>query len=326
MQSAAIRILVLAAFAVVPLVQTNTYWQHVLGVALIGAILALGLQLLVGMAGLLSLGQGAFYGIGAYVSAVLTMRFGLPFLPAFILAGVVTATSSLLLVPIVKLPSSSLAVATLGFNIIVYLVLLNEDWATGGSYGLMNIPAPRIFGYELAGERDLYYLCLVCLVLVYLAFDRLVNSRFGRALKAIAQDEDAARACGISIVRYKSKCFLVAAFTSGLAGSLYAHHARYLNPNDFTFNKSIEILIMVVVGGLGSLPGAVIGAFVIVLMPEFLRSSGELRLILFGSLVVVLMGLSRGGIAGLAPKLVQFVARLRSSARPVVSEAGELKP
>ena len=96
----------------------------------------------------------------------------------------------------------------------------------------------------------------------------LAHSRFGRALRAISQDEDAARACGISIIRYKSKCFLVAAFTAGIAGSLYAHHARYLNPNDFTFNKSIEILIMVVVGGLGSLPGAVVGAIIIVLMPE----------------------------------------------------------
>jgi branched-chain amino acid transport system permease protein len=282
--------------------------------------------LLVGMAGLLSLGQGAFYGIGAYVSAVLTMRFGVPFFLAIVLAGLVSAASSLLLVPIVKFPSSSLAVATLGFNIIVYLVLLNEDWATGGSYGLLNIPAPRIFGYELASERDLYYLCLGSLALVYLAADRLVNSRFGRALKAISQDEDAARACGVSIVRYKSKCFLVAAFTAGLAGSLYAHHARYLNPNDFTFNKSIEILIMVVVGGLGSLPGAIIGAFVIVLMPEFLRSSGELRLILFGLLVVVLMGVSRGGIAGLAPMLVQRAARWRSSRPSAITNPGELKP
>ena len=110
------------------------------------------------------------------------------------------------------------------------------------------------------------------------------------------------RACGISINLYKSKCFLVAAFTAGIAGSLYAHQARYLNPNDFTFNKSIEILIMVVVGGLGSMPGAVIGALVVVLMPEYLRSSGELRLILFGALVVVLMGFSRGGIAGLRPR------------------------
>ena len=139
--------------------------------------------------------------------------------------------------------------------------------------------------------------------------DRLVNSRFGRALKAISQDEDAARSCGISINRYKSKCFLVAAFTAGIAGSLYAHHARYLNPNDFTFNKSIEILIMVVVGGLGSLPGAVIGAIVVVLAPEYLRSAGELRLILFGALVVALMGFSRGGIAGIAPVLIQRAKR-----------------
>lgn len=315
MQSAAIKLVVLAAFIAVPFIQTNSYWQHVFCVALIGAILALGLQLLVGMAGLLSLGQAAFYGIGAYVSAVMTMQFGVPFLLALVIAGVVTAITSLLLVPIVKLPSNSLAVATLGFNIIVYLVLMNEDWGTGGTYGLMNIPLPHIFGYELTTDRDVYFLCLAVLALVYLALDRLVHSRFGRALKAIAQDEDAARACGISITRYKSKCFLVAAFTAGLAGSLYAHSARYLSPNDFTFEKSIEILIMVVVGGLGSLPGAVMGAIVIVLMPEYLRSSGELRLILFGALVIILAGVSRGGITGLVQFVAQSVTRFRSPAK-----------
>jgi branched-chain amino acid transport system permease protein len=325
MQSATVRILVLVAFAVVPFVQTNTYWQHVFGVALIGVILALGLQLLVGMAGLLSLGHGAFYGIGAYVSAELTLRFGVPFTLAFLAAGLAAAVSSLLLVPIVKLPSSSLAVATLGFNIIIYLLMLNEDWATGGSYGLLNVPLPRIFGFELTTERDLYFLILVVAALVYFALDRLTRSRVGRALRAISQDEDAARACGISIIRYKSKCFLIAAFTAGIAGSLYAHHARYLNPNDFTFNKSIEILIMVVVGGLGSLPGAVIGAIVIVLTPELLRSSGELRLILFGALVVVLMGVSRGGIAGLAPLMMRFVTRFRSPPREASAEPGNIK-
>lgn len=312
MQSVWVRVLVLAGFCVIPFVQTNTYWQHVFGVALIGAILALGLQLLVGMAGLLSLGQGAFYGIGAYVSAELSLRFGVPFALALLAAGLAAAVTSLLLVPIVRLPGSSLAVATLGFNIIVYLVILNEDWATGGSYGLLNVPSPNLFGLELKTERDLYFLILAVAALVYFALYRLTHSRFGRALKAISQDEDAARACGISITRYKSKCFLVAAFTAGIAGSLYAHHARYLNPNDFTFNKSIEILIMVVVGGLGSLPGAVIGAIVVVLTPELLRSSGELRLILFGALVVILMGVSRGGIAGLASMVVDRIARYRS--------------
>ncbi|HTM73988.1 MAG TPA: branched-chain amino acid ABC transporter permease [Pseudolabrys sp.] len=318
MQSATIRILVLVLLVAAPFIQTNTYWQHIFGVALIGAILALGLQLLVGMAGLLSLGQGAFYGIGAYVSAVLTLHFGVPFGLAFLTAGLVAAISSLLLVPIVKLPSSSLAVATLGFNIIIYLFMLNEEWATGGSYGMLNVPLPSIFGFKFTTERDLYFLILAVTAIIYFGLDRLAHSRFGRALRAISQDEDAARACGISIIRYKSKCFLVAAFTAGIAGSLYAHHARYLNPNDFTFNKSIEILIMVVVGGLGSLPGAVIGAIIIVLMPEFLRSSGEWRLILFGALVVVLMGVSRGGIAGLAPMVLRFVPGLRNSAGKTV--------
>jgi branched-chain amino acid transport system permease protein len=311
MKSSAVKVLVLGAFLAVPFVQTNSYWLHVFCVALIGAILALGLQLLIGMAGLLSLGQAAFYGIGAYVSAALTLDFNVPFLAAFALAGTVAAFSSLLLAPMVKLQGSSLAVATLGFNIIIYLILLNEEWATGGSFGMMNVPAPRIFGYTLAGERAMYFLCLLVVAIVYLVMDRLVHSRFGRALRAISQDEDAARACGISIDLYKSKCFLVAAFTAGIAGSLYAHQARYLNPNDFTFSKSIEILIMVVVGGLGSMPGAIIGALVVVLTPEYLRSSGELRLILFGALIVVLMGFSRGGIAGLLSLVGQSLARWR---------------
>jgi branched-chain amino acid transport system permease protein len=311
MKSAIARVLVLGAFIAAPFVQTNGYWQHVFCVALIGVILALGLQLLAGMAGLLSLGQAAFYGIGAYVSAALTLRFGAPFLVAFVLAGVAAAVCSLLLVPIVRLPGPSLAVATLGFNIIIYLVLLNEDWATGGSFGIMNVPAPRIFGFAFKGERAMYFLCLFVAAVVYLAMDRLVHSRFGRALRAISQDEDAARASGISINLYKSKCFLVAAFTAGIAGSLYAHQARYINPYDFSFNKSIEILIMVVVGGLGSMPGAVVGALIVVLAPEYLRSSGELRLILFGALVVVLMGFSRGGVAGLVPVLGQQLMRLR---------------
>jgi branched-chain amino acid transport system permease protein len=321
MKSTAIKVLVLGAFVAAPFAQTNSYWLHVFCVALIGAILALGLQLLVGMAGLLSLGQAAFYGIGAYVSAALTLHFNVPFLLAFVLAGMAAALSSLLLVPIVRLQGSSLAVATLGFNIIIYLILLNEEWATGGSFGIMNVPAPNLFGYTLTGERAMYFFCLLVGVIVYLSMDRLVHSRFGRALKAIAQDEDAACACGVSINLYKSKCFLVAAFTAGIAGSLYAHQARYINPNDFTFNKSIEILIMVVVGGIGSMPGAVIGALIVVLMPEYLRSSGELRLILFGALVVVLMGSSRGGIAGLASVLGDLLARWRMPKGPAPRDA-----
>lgn len=301
--SATIRAAVLAVLIALPLVQTNTYWVHVFGVALIGTILALGLQLLVGMTGLLSLGQGAFYGIGAYTAAILATSWDMPFPVSLLAGGIVASFSSLLLVPIVRLRGSSLAVATLGFSIIVHLVLLNEDWLTGGSIGLMGIPKPRLAGFPVGSEQAFYYVCLAIAAVVFIGLDRLTRSRFGRALKALSLDEEAAQANGISLVFYKSKCFLVAAFISGIAGALYAYHSRYLNPNDFTFGKSIEILIMVVVGGLGSLPGAALGAAIVVLLPEVLRASGEYRFIIFGLLVVVLMGIRKGGLAGLIARL-----------------------
>jgi branched-chain amino acid transport system permease protein len=303
----AARLLVLGFACIVPLVQHNSYWLHVLGLALIGAILAMGLQLLVGKAGVLSLGQGAFYGIGAYTAAGLALSWKLPFIASVAAGGVAAAVGSLLLIPIVRLKGSSLAMATLGFGIIVHLVMLNEDWLTGGSIGMMDIPAPFVFGLNVGGEAAFYYVCLVVAALVYFALDRIAHSRFGRALVALSQDEEAARASGISVNRCKSKCFLVAAFTAGIAGGLYAYHSRYLNPNDFTFLKSIDILIMVVIGGLGSLPGAVLGAVIVVLAPEVLRSSGELRLILFGLLVIVLMGTGTRGLAGLIADIFAYV-------------------
>jgi branched-chain amino acid transport system permease protein len=312
--------LVLIALVALPLVQTNTYWIHIFSVALIGAVLALGLQLLVGMTGLLSLGQGAFYGIGGYTAAGLAISWNVPFPVALLAGGVAAAVASLVLVPIVRLRGSSLAVATLGFSIIVHLVMLNEDWLTGGSIGLMGIPKPYLFGLPVGTERSFYYVCLGVAALVFLALDRLIRSRFGRALVAMSQDEEAARASGIALIRYKSRCFLVAAFTAGIAGALYAYHSRYLNPNDFTFAKSIEILIMVVVGGLGSLPGAVLGAGIVVLLPEILRSSGEFRLIIFGVLVIVLMGIRTGGLAGLAGRLIAQLPFQRRSAVPLIAQ------
>lgn len=303
------RLLAVAALAAVPLIETNTYWLHIFSLALIAAILALGMQLLLGMAGLLSMGQGAFFGIGAYAAGLSATVLGLPFLLAMVFGGLVAAASSLLLVPIVRLKGASLAVATLGFSIIVYLVILNEEWLTGGSLGLMDIPEPALFGLHLGAENRFYLLCLVVLALVYGGISRLTRSRFGRALTAIAQDEEAARANGIALAQAKSKCFLIAAFVSGLAGALFAFHSRYLSPSDFSFQESIEILIMVVVGGLGSLPGAVVGAFMVILLPEFLRSSGELRMILFGLAVISMAGTGNLGVVGLVSLAFNRCAR-----------------
>jgi branched-chain amino acid transport system permease protein len=315
--STVLRLGLIVALALVPVVQGNQYWLHVFSIALIGVILALGLQLLLGMAGLLSLGQGAFYGIGAYAAAILGSS-GLPFLLSLLAGGAAAGAASLLLVPIVRLKGPSLAVATLGFSIIVHLILLNEDSLTGGSIGLMDIPKPSILGLDVGSEWAFYYVCLVVAGIVYFGIDRVTASRFGRALMAMSQDEEAARASGIAVNVYKSKCFLIAAFTAGIAGALFAYHTRYLSPNDFTFQRSIDILIMVVVGGLGSLPGAALGAAIVVLTPEVLRSSGELRLVLFGLLVVVLVGVGNRGLVGVVSALaLRFVAFRRPAAAAI---------
>ena len=204
-----------------------------------------------------------------------------------------------------------LGVATLGFSIIVHLVFLNEEWLTGGSFGLLNIPSPSLGPWILKGETANYLLCLAVLVATFVTLHRLIPSRFGRALQAIMLDEDAARASGINVTYYKSQAFVVAAVITGFAGSLFAHHAHYLNPNDFTFWKSIEVLLMVAVGGIGSLAGAVVGAFVITLLPEYLRVLDEYRMVIFGAMLIVFMGLGHRGLAGLSAAVAMRLLRLR---------------
>jgi branched-chain amino acid transport system permease protein len=318
------RLAVFLVLAGVPLVQSNAYWVHVFSLALISIILAFSQQLLVGSAGIVSLGQGAFYGVGAYTAASLAISAALPFWLTIAVGGLAAGISSLLLIPIVRLKGSSLAVATLGFAIIIHLVMLNEDWLTGGSIGMMDIPAPTLFGFSLGGETRFYYVCLIAAALVFLALDRITHSRFGRALTAMSQDEEAARASGIAISVYKSKCFLIAAIVSGIAGGLYAYHSRYLNPNDFDFQKSIDILIMVVIGGIRSLPGAALGAVIVVLVPELLRSSGEFRLILFGVMVIVLAGTGSRGLSGLLVDLIKRLPSFRLGSSPEKPSAVKL--
>jgi branched-chain amino acid transport system permease protein len=316
------RLIVLAIFIALPFVYSQKYVMHIVSLAMIFAIAALALQLLLGFAGLLSIGQAAFLGIGAYTSAILTTTAGVPFELAFLAAGLVAGIASLTLVPITRLRGVYLAVATLGFTIIVHLVILNEEWLTGGSFGLLRIPWPSLGPWSLRGEVPTYYLCLAVLVLTFIALHRLIPSRFGRALQAIMQDEDAARASGINVTYYKSQAFVVAAVITGFAGSLFAHHAHYLNPNDFTFWKSIEILIMVAVGGIGSFAGAVVGAFVVVLLPEYLRAVDEFRMVIFGGLLIVFMGLGHSGIAGLAAAIARWMLRLRGGPAAASVPAG----
>lgn len=285
------------------------YHLHIVSFAMILSIAAVALQLLLGFTGLLSLGQAAFMGVGAYTSGLLTTAFKLPFELTIILAGLLGGISSLILVPILRLKGTYLGVATLGFTIIVHLIILNEEWLTHGSLGLMGIPRPSIGPWLLRSPAAAYYLYLAILGLTCFVAYRLVVGRFGRALSAIMLNEEAAQASGVNVTLYKAQAFVVSAVITGVAGALYAHHTQYLNPNDFSLWRSIEILLMVSVGGIGSIGGAVIGAFVVTLLPEALRFAAEYRMLIFALLLIVLMGLGQNGIAGLFVSMARAISK-----------------
>lgn len=318
-----VTLLVVAALIVLPWVEPDKFALHILSLIAIASIAAMGLQVLLGYSGQLSIGQAAFYGIGAYTSALLTARLGVPFPLALIGAGAAAAIASLLMVPITRLTGAYLAVATLGFSIIVFLFIQNEEWLTGGSYGFIGIPRAELFGYALRDPMWSYYLNVGVAALVYFTFARIEGSRFGRAINAIRQDADAARASGIRVTLLKSECFVIAAFVAGLAGSLYAHEVRYLAPNDFTFWKSIEMLIMVVIGGVGSLAGAILGAAVVVGLPEYLRAIGDYRMLVFGAILIATMLFGEGGLAALLATLGRRVAAVAMRSAPKLPPGNE---
>lgn len=292
------------ALAALPWIVSQRYFLRVADLALIYATLALGLQVVVGSAGQLSIGHAAFYGTGAYTSAILTTKLGFPVEAAFVAGAVVASLLALTLMPIIRLRGNELAVATLGFGVIIHAVILNEDWLTEGPFGMMKIPPLRLGPLPFDTEFRFYYAALAVAALTYVAFRRLTRSRFGRALEAIRQSEEAARTCSVDPLVYKSKVFIIAAFTAGAAGGLFAHLNGYLNPNDFTVLESINILMMVVVGGLHSLGGAVAGAVILVFASEYLRAFKEYRMIIYGAVLILLMALGGEGLRGVWGALV----------------------
>lgn len=256
----------------------------------IGIILALGLNIIVGLTGQLSLGHAAFMSVGAFTGALLTIKTGTPFFLTILLSGLITATVAAAIGwPILRLTGDYLAICTLGFAEIVKVVFLNLE-ITNKALGL-TVPTPKT-----ALPMPLIVLVVVCLTIIASAF--IQNSRFGRALKAIRDDEIAAESMGINIARYKVQSFAVSAFMAGTGGCLYAHFLGYINPSDFGFLKSIDMLSMIVLGGLGSIPGAVFGASILSAAPEFLRFMSQYRMLVYGALLVFLMVFRPNGLLG----------------------------
>ena len=256
----------------------------------IGIILALGLNVITGLTGQLSLGHAAFMSVGAFTGALLTIKTGTPFYLNVLMSGIVTASVAAIIGwPILRLSGDYLAICTLGFAEIVKVIFLNLD-ITNKALGL-TVPTP-------ATALPMPAIVLIVVVLTVIASVFIQNSRFGRALKAIRDDEIAAESIGINIARYKVQSFAVSAFMAGTGGCLYAHFLGYINPSDFGFLKSIDMLSMIVLGGLGSIPGAVFGASLLSAAPEFLRFMSQYRMLVYGALLVFMMVFRPNGMLG----------------------------
>ena len=264
------------------------------------AILGMGLNVLIGYTGLVSLGHAGFYGIGAYVCALLQVKMGWSFWTALLAAGAFTAVIGLLLgLPSLRLTGTYLSIVTLGFCEIVQMVLKQWESVTNGNYGIRDIPRPTIFGIELnLTNGGFLVIGLLLAAVTAIACMLIKKSNTGRAFTAIRDDELAASMMGIRTSRYKVISFVISAFITGIAGGFYSVINGYIEPTNFVFNISIMILSVVIIGGVGTIRGMIFGAALIQLFPEVFRGLNEWRFVVFGLLLVLVMRFRPQGVLG----------------------------
>jgi branched-chain amino acid transport system permease protein len=281
----------------------SAYQTNIMISALIYVVLGLGLNVVVGLAGLLDLGYVAFYAVGAYAYALLHLHHGLGFWTALPVGGLLGAVFGVLLgFPVLRLRGDYLAIVTLGFGEIIRLVLENWGAFTQGPSGIAGIPKPGLFGIALslrASTIYTFYLMIGLTLLAVLVTSRLRASRIGRAWMALREDELACQAMGVDKTRLKLAAFALGATWAGMAGVVFAAKTTYVNPASFTFLESAIILAIVVLGGMGSIPGVIVGALLLVLLPEYLRAFAQYRMLIFGAAMVLVMVLRpRGLVSG----------------------------
>ena len=296
--------LLAAIIALLPLVLPNNYYYDVAVRIGMNAIIVVGLNLLIGYAGQISLGHAGFYGLGAYASAVLTARFGWPPLVAMLSAMAAVGVIAFIVArPILRLRGHYLAMATLGLGIIIYIVLVNESAWTGGNDG-MNVPPFSLPGLTLASERTWYWVTGVALLGAIILANNIVDSPVGRALRAVHGSEVAAQVAGIDTARYKVRVFVVSAVFASAVGSMMAHYIGFITPQVSSFFHSIELVTMVVVGGMASTYGAVLGAAILTMLPQLLTKFEGYEMITFGLiLMLTVIFLPRGLLPTIAARL-----------------------
>lgn len=274
------------------------YYQSVLIVAGLFAILSMGLNLLMGYAGQVSLGHAAFYGLSAYASAILTTTHGWP-VPAGMAAGVALSgvTAALIGIPTLKLRGHYLAMGTLGFGVIVYIVFNEAVSLTLGPSGFTGIPRLAVLGKTFSSDIEYYFVVWGTAFLLFVLARNLVRSRMGRGLRAIHTSEAAASVLGVDVPRYKAFVFVLSAVYAGIAGALYAHFVTFISPGSFSFHASIQVVTMVVLGGMASLWGAVAGAIFLTVLPEWLRAIEDYDILVYGAILILTVRFLPGGLA-----------------------------
>ena len=294
---------IIAFMIVLPLVfgglKAGNFYLHVLIMLGIFTILASGLNLLMGFTGQTSMGHAAFFGIGAYTSALLVMKLKLSFWIALPLAGVAGAFSGLLIgYPSLRLLGIAFAMVTMAFGEIVKLIFVNLKGLTNGQDGIMDIPSPVLWGIDFTNKMIYAYLVMIFTLFAVFLVDRIVNSRVGKAFIAIREDEDLAASMGVGVMQYKNLSFVVSTFLAGIAGSLYAHYIRFINPGDFSIHLSVMLLAIVVIGGMGTFIGPIIGSLVYLFLPEVLRPVKDYYYLIFGIILILVMIFAPLGIIG----------------------------
>ena len=271
----------------------DIYQTNIMVLALIFVVLGLGLNVTVGLAGLLDLGYVAFFAVGAYTYGVLNSFWGLGFWTCLPIGGLMGALFGIALgFPILRLRGDYLAIVTLGFGSIAKIVIENWEEVFNGAKGIANIPRPGFFGAEMsitAATTYTYYLMILMVVFAIFITNRLKDSRIGRAWMALREDEIACVAMGVDMAKTKLGAYAFGAFWAGLVGVIFAARNTYINPNSFTFMESALVLSIVVMGGMGSIVGVILAALVLILMPEYLRAFSEYRMLMFGAVMVLMM-------------------------------------
>jgi branched-chain amino acid transport system permease protein len=297
------------------------YGMFILATWAVMTIAAIGLNLTLGYAGQVSLAQAAFVGIGAYITAYLTTR-GWPFWSTYVLGGVSCFVVGWLLgYPALRVQHHYLAFVTLAFNTLVWLIFRNEEWLTNGIYGIMNIPRPSVLGWSMARPNAYYYFLLAHLALISLATWALIQSPWGRAFVAVRENPIRANSLGVDTRRYTLIAFAIGSGLGGLAGALYAPLVQFIDPTPFALGLSLNLLLMVVVGGSGYFFGPFLGAIVAVLLPDWLRFMEGLYLMAYAAFVMLLMIFCPTGILGFIDRLLTSKPKTDDATAPVPNSA-----